>query len=193
MRKILAFIALGSVFATVEEFLTIVVLKRDLATYLFTLLILFPVFLLFVYFSSRLINRFTGKEPLRELIHFFLYGLIGLMIEWFIIGLSPWSDPSANPIVMFVFQLGMFSFWATVAFIPRLFLNPQELNQRIRKSILKFYIPYFIIVYIIGLAVPESLRFITIIFLIVFGYLFLNLFYLKYFLRAFSRESPAAT
>lgn len=193
MRKILAFIALGSVFATVEEFLTIVVLKRDLATYLFTLLILFPVFLLFVYFSSRLINRFTGKEPLRDLIHFFLYGLIGLMIEWFIIGLSPWSDPSANPIVMFVFQLGMFSFWATVAFIPRLFLNPGELNQRIRKSILKFYIPYFIIVYIIGLAVPESLRFITIIFLIVFGYLFLNLFYLKYFLRAFSRESPAAT
>lgn len=193
MRKILAFIALGSVFATVEEFLTIVVLKRDLATYLFTLLILFPVFLLFVYFSSRLINRFTSKEPLRDLIHFFLYGLIGLMIEWFIIGLSPWSDPSANPIVMFVFQLGMFSFWATVAFIPRLFLNPRELNQRIRKSILKFYIPYFIIVYIIGLAVPESLRFITIIFLIVFGYLFLNLFYLKYFLRAFSRESPAAT
>lgn len=187
MKKFLAFVAIGSAFATVEEFLSIVVLKHDLAGYLFTLLIVFPVFLTFVYFSSQLIRRFTSREPLQEMIHYFLYGLVGLMIEWFLIGLSPWSDPDANFIVMLVFQLGMFSFWATVAFIPRLFLKPGELNGRVRKSILKFYIPYFLIAYLLSLMAPEALKFITIIPLIIFGYLILNLFYLRYFLQSFSR------
>lgn len=187
MKKFLAFIAIGSVFATVEEFLSIVVLRHDLAGYLFTLLIVFPVFLTLVYFSSRLIDRLTGSEPLQELIHYFLFGLAGLMIEWFLIGLSPWSNPEAGFIVMLVFQLGMFSFWAAVAFIPRLFLNPRELNKKVRKSILKFFIPYFITAYILSLMVPETLRFITVISLIIFGYLSLNLFYLRYFRQSFAR------
>jgi len=87
-----------------------------------------------------------------------------------------------------VFQLGMFSFWATVAFTPRLFLVPHELNQRIRKSILRFYVPCFVLVYVVGLSVPANLKFKTIIPLVIFGYLALNIFYLKYFLIVFSRR-----
>lgn len=189
MKKLLKFIAIGSFFATVEEFLTVVVLRRDLASYLFTLLILFPVFLSFVHFSSRLIDRLVGKEPARELAHFFIYGFIGLMIEWFLVGLAPWSDPDANPVIMCVFQFGMFSFWATVAFAPRLFLNPQELNGRIRRSMLRFYVPYFVIAYVVIFLTPQQLRFILTIALIVFGYALLNLFYLKYFIRSFSHSA----
>ena len=188
MKRFLHFLCIGSFFSTVEEFLTVVVLKRDFASYVFTLLILFPVFLSIVYFSSKLLDRLFDNDPVRQLAHFLFYGFVGLMFEWFLIGLSPWRDPEGNPLLMLVFQLGMFSFWATVAFTPRLFLVPHELNQRIRKSILRFYVPCFVLVYVVGLSVPANLKFKTIIPLVIFGYLALNIFYLKYFLIVFSRR-----
>jgi len=64
---------------------------------------------------------------------------------------------------MCVFQLGMFSFWATVAFAPRLFVNCEELSQKTSKAILKFFVPYFMFVYVVGLTAPASMRFVTII------------------------------
>ncbi len=185
MRKFLAFLVVGSFFSTVEEFLTVAVLKHDFGSYLFTLLILFPVFLTLVYFSSRLIDRLVRGRRAQELTHFFVYGLVGLMIEWFLIGLSPWSPSAAsNPLIMFIFQLGMFSFWATVGLAPRLFTNADELSRKTGKTILKFYIPYFIVAYLIAFLAPREAKFLAIIGLIVLGYLFLNLFYLRYFLAS---------
>jgi hypothetical protein len=195
MKKFLTFLAVGSFFSTVEEFLTVVVLRHDVPSYVFTLVILFPVFLTLVYFSSRLLDRLSAREPARELAHYFAYGIVGLMIEWFLIGLSPWSNPEANPFLMLLFQLGMFSFWASVAFLPRLFTNPQELSRNISRSILKFYLPYFGLVYVVGLSIPPQppeKRFLTIIGLIILGYLSLNLFYAGYFRRAFALAACAA-
>jgi len=189
VKRLLAFIAIGSFFATVEEFLTVVMIRRDLAGYVFTLFIVFPIFLIFVWSSSRLIDRLFHREPAQELAHFFAYGFVGLMIEWFLIGLAPWSNPNANPAVMSVFQLGMFSFWATVAFAPRLFISAKNLSRKTRGAILKFYVPYFVTVYVISFLVPEHMKFVVIISLVVFGYLFLNVFYVKYFLRSFSRSA----
>ncbi len=185
MRKFLAFLVVGSFVSTVEEFLTVAVLKHDFGSYLFTLLSLFPVFLTLVYFSSRLIDRLVRGRRAQELTHFFVYGLVGLMIEWFLIGLSPWSPSAAsNPLIMFIFQLGMFSFWATVGLAPRLFTNADELSRKTGKTILKFYIPYFIVAYLIAFLAPREAKFLAIIGLIVLGYLFLNLFYLRYFLAS---------
>jgi hypothetical protein len=183
MRKFLKFMLIGSFFATVEEFLTVVIIRQDIASYLFTLLILFPAFLTFVWVTSPILGKLVAREPLKEITIFFVYGLIGLLIEWFLIGLSPWSDPNANWVLMLVFQLGMFSFWATVAFAPRIFIDTREASQNTRRAILKFYIPYFLIVYLISLLVPEQLKFVMTIVLIILGYLMLNLFYIKYFLR----------
>jgi hypothetical protein len=189
MKKFLTFLAVGSFFSTVEEFLTVVVLRHDVPSYVFTLLVLFPVFLTLVYFSSRLLDRLSAREPARELAHYFAYGFVGLMIEWFLIGLSPWSNPEADPFLMLLFQLGMFSFWASVAFLPRLFTSLQELNRKFARLILKFYVPYFVLVYVVGLSIPPQppeKRFLTIIALIVLGYLSLNLYYASYFRRAFA-------
>jgi len=188
MKKYLAFLGFGSFFSTVEEFLTVVVLRHDVAGYVFTLLVLFPVFLTFVYFSSRLLDRLTGSTPARELTHYFAYVLAGLMLEWFVMGLSPWSNPQANSFLMLLFQLGMFSFWASVAFLPRMLTSPDDLSRKLSRSILKFYVPYFVLVYAVGLSVPPQppeKRFLTIIALIILGYVSLNLFYGIYFRRAF--------
>ncbi len=125
MKKFLLFLAVGSFFATVEEYLTIVVLRGDVPSYVFTLIVLFPTYLTLVFFSSRVLDRLFVREPVRDLAHFFLFGLVGLLVEWFLMELSPWSNPDANPILMLVFQLGMFSFWAIIALIifGYLFMN----------------------------------------------------------------------
>ena len=192
MQQFLTFLAVGTFFSTVEEFLTVVVLKHDVGSYVFTLLILFPVFLTLVYFSSKLLDRWYSTEPARELAHYFVYGCAGLALEWFLIGLSPWSNPDANPFLMLLFQLGMFSFWATVAFAPRLLTNSDDLSRSSSIAILKFYVPYFVLVYVIALAVPPQppeRRFWTIIPLILIGYLTLNVFYVRHFRRAFARRT----
>src|SRR6187431_1425256 len=121
MKSFAKFIGVGSLFATVEEFLTIVILKHDVGSYVFTLIILFPVFLTIVFFASKLLDKRWHSEAARQFAHFLVFGGAGLMIEWFLIGLSPWSNPDANPLLMLGFQLGMFSFWSTVSFAPRLF------------------------------------------------------------------------
>jgi len=191
MKRFAAFIGIGSFFATVEEFLTVVVLKHDVASYVFTLLILFPVFLTLVFLSSKLLDKLWQTEAGRELAHFCTYGCVGLMIEWFIIGLSPWSNPDANPFLMLGFQLGMFSFWATVAFAPRLFLASNESARRAGKSIVMFYVPYFILVYGVGLSVPAHVRFVTVILLVIAGYLIVNVFFVIYFVRVFTARRRA--
>ena len=192
MRKLATFIAIGSLLATVEEFLTVVMLKHDVASYIFTLLVLFPGFLAFVFFSSKLINWLTGNGAVRELAHFVIYGSLGLSFEWFLMGLAPWSNPAANHFLMMLFQLGMFSFWATVAFVPRLYLDAGEPSRRTVRSIFRFYVPYFLVVYAVAFSVPEAMRFAAVIPLIVLGYLFLNVFYVKYFLASFSHPNRSA-
>jgi len=188
-RTFWKFLTVGTFFATVEEFLTVVLLRHDWKAYLFTLLLLFPAFLTMVWASSRMVERFFQREPARELAHFIIYGAVGLVIEWFVIGLSPWSNPQANPMLMALFQLGMFSFWGTVAFAPRLFTRPQKSNQDVRRAIVAFYVPYFAAVYGVAWFLPAERRFGIVILLIIFGYLSLNVFYLKHFLRAFSERA----
>ncbi len=44
------------------------------------------------------------------LAYYVISGVIGLTIEWLIIGLSPWSNPAANPLLILILQVGIFSF-----------------------------------------------------------------------------------
>jgi hypothetical protein len=183
VNRYLPFLAVGTLLSTVEEFLTVVVLRGDVGAYVVTLLGLFPVFLTLVWFCGRWIDRRLSHEPTRQSVHFFAFGLVGLMFEWFVIGLSPWSNPGANPLLMSVFQLGMFSFWATVAFVPRLWVSENEIDRRTARAVMKYFVPYFAMVYVAVALVPESTRFGTVIVLIVLGYSALNVVYLRHFVR----------
>jgi hypothetical protein len=193
MKRFATFIGIGSLLATIEEFLTVVVLKRDVASYIFTLVILFPAFLTLVYFSSKLLDRLLPTARGRELLHFFAFGAAGLMIEWFLIGLSPWSNPAANPLLMTLFQLGMFSFWAIVASLPRLLLNTDERSRRFRRRMLAFYFAWFALVYVVALSVPASARFGPTIVLIITGYFVMDIGLFVYFWRSFARTKATLT
>jgi hypothetical protein len=92
------------------------------------------------------------------------------MLEWTVMGHSPSSNAAANPLLMLGFQLGMFAFWATVATVPRAFLDHNGFGRDTRRRILRSYVPYFAMVYVVGLSVTERSRFGTITSLIVVGY-----------------------
>lgn len=181
LKNYLTFLMAGTFFSTVEEFLTVVILRRDVPAYVFTLIVLFPVFLTFVFLSGRIVDRLLLGHAFRDPAHFLIYASVGLLIEWFAIGLSPWSNPDANLLLMALFQLGMFSFWGTVAFAPRLFIRGDALSVRTRRTILRFYLPYFFVVYLTALTVPEQLRFGATIVLILIGYYVVVILLVRYF------------
>ena len=170
MRGFISFVAIGSAFATVEEFLTVIVLRHDVPSYLFTLFVLFPSYLTVVYLFGRSLDRLAPHQPARHLIHLLASGGLGLLLEWTLMGLSPWSNPAANPLLMLGLQLGMFAFWATVATAPRAFLDHSGPSRDARRQIIRFYVPYFAMVYVVGLSVPQRWRFGIIIPSVVVGY-----------------------
>lgn len=184
MKNLLKFVVVGSFFATVEEFLTVVVLRHDVGAYVFTLVILFPAYLILIWTLSRLLRWLIRNEATEAIAQWLLGGFLGLTLEWTLMGLAPWSNPDANPVLMLLLQLGMFSFWSTVAFAPRLFVNVDELSRRTRRGLLKFYLPYFGVLYGMAWGVKTELKFVVIIGGIVLGYSLLNAFYVGYFLRA---------
>lgn len=186
MNNGLKFVLIGLVFAGVEEFLTIALIKEDLAGFFIVVILVFPLYLVIVYFSSKIIDYFWRKE-IADVVHFFAYGTTGLMIEWFLIGLSPWSNPEAHPGAMCIFQVGMFSFWATVSFVPRIFIDKRKMFDKIKKTMLKFYVSYFVIVYLIAFLLPVYARFVVLISLIIAGYSLMNIFYALYFMKSFKR------
>jgi hypothetical protein len=172
MKRFVGFLAIGSAFSTVEEFLTVVVLRHDVPSYVFTLVILFPLYLGFVFVFGRFVlERLVRDREAQDVVHFLTFAAVGLVLEWTLMGLAPWSNPDANPFAMFVFQLGMFAFWGTVATAPRIFLDPRESCRRTRRAVLLFAIPHAALTYSVGLSAPVRLRFPIIIPLIIVGYL----------------------
>jgi uncharacterized membrane protein len=71
---------------------------------------------------------------------------------------------------MLAFQVGMFAFGATVATAPRVFLDRRAPASHAQRWIARFFVPYFVLVYGVGLSVLESLQYPTIIPLVVVGY-----------------------
>jgi hypothetical protein len=176
MRKSVKFILIGSFFAAVVELVK--VLNGEYLGYLTVIIIPYLPFLLVVFYSMRLIDRRVKDIARAHIIHYLSYGILGLVVvEWLLIGLSPWSNPEANPIMMIVFQLAMLSYWGTVAFAPRMLLDDNKGMKKVKKLMMGFYIPYFVVAYIIGFSLPYEAAFPIVIIFQAIGHLLLNIFY----------------
>jgi hypothetical protein len=61
--------------------------------------------------------------------HTVLFGSLGLGIEWFLIGNSPWGNPDAH-------QAAMFAYWACMVVVPLVYVSPAPHNARLKQRIL---------------------------------------------------------
>ena len=191
MNARLRFILIGLTIALLEEFITQGVLKRNLLGWIIPTFIAFLPFLVLVRYVYGVLLKRVG-EPRAVRGYFVLAGSIGLMIEWFVIGLSPWSTSGADPVMMLLFQLGMFSFWSTVALAPLLLLDRKGSVSGITKWYKRFLALGYALIYLATLSASREIQFAIGIGSVLLLFILLNLFHLRYIrlVGSFPRIAP---
>ena len=96
------FFLYGLAVAAIEEFITQGVLKESYVLWVFTL-IPFAVFLVIAGCVRAVLHRLTAGW-IAALLYYLAAGTIGLAVEWFVIGLSPWSDRASPWPLLVVFR-----------------------------------------------------------------------------------------
>jgi hypothetical protein len=178
------FFLYGLSIAASEEFLTQGVLQGSYFLWVFTLI---P-FALFLLAASCLRNtihrRLTGW--IAPAVYYVFTGALGLSVEWFIIGLSPWRDTTSPLLLIILFHAGMFSFWGTVAFGPYLLLDDRQVTVKIQRSFVSLFVVLMAIAYALTLAAKLShasgnVQFLATIGPVILSFLSMNGVYLWYF------------
>ena len=170
------FFLIGLLVAALEEFITQGVLKNDLVGWIIPTIIAFLPFLV----VARLLGRILAKkleEWQATLAYYAAAGGIGLLFEWFVIGLTPWSNPN---LLQIPFQFGMFSFWGTVAFAPRLLLDRRDAVARVRKSYRRALLLAVVVTYYLTFAASHETQFLTGIVSVIVSFILLNYFCFAY-------------
>jgi hypothetical protein len=181
LKHFLLTLVLGSLFATLGEFLFCVLVRQSVPDYLFTLAA-YPVILALAYGPLRWIERHLPGPLAADVSVYAFVGLAGLAIEWFIIGNSPWANPDAS-------DLGMFAYWATVLAMPRLLLDRRDYLRPVRRAAAVAFAAFGAGALWIGLLTPQALRLFVLVWVVVIGYAGMNLFFLRAFVLT-SRHSP---
>ena len=183
MKRFLLTLVLGSLLATLGEFLFCVLVRQSVPDYLFTLAA-YPVILAVAALPMRWVQRRTPTPLAADIAVYALAGLAGLAIEWFILGNSPWANPEAN-------DLGMFAYWATVLAMPRLLLDRRPYLRPVRRAAAIAFGVYAASALAIGVLTPQALRLFVLVWVVVIGYAGMNLFFLRAFALT-SRHQPEA-
>ena len=178
-KSSLHFYFLGLLIAGLEEFITQGVLKRTLTGWIIPTLIAFIPFLVLV----RIIGWCVAKslsEAGAVLIYYFAAGAIGLLVEWFLIGLNPWRDPQAPILPLLIVHIGMFSFWASVALAPRWLQDNRPEISKLRGSGRRFLTCSLVVIYTLTFVVPKKVQFPVSIGAVLLAFLSLNVFHFGY-------------
>lgn len=186
------FFLYGLAIAGLEEFITQGVLKGSHFLWIFTL-IPFAVFLGIAGCVRAVLHRLV-KGWRAATLYYLVTGGIGLAVEWFIIGLSPWSDRTSPRLLIALFHAGMFSFWGTVALAPHILLDGRPeaatLQRRLRWTFaILMAVTYMLTLTAKAVGAPQSTQFLASIGPVVVTFLTMNVFYVTYF-RTCGRSTP---
>jgi hypothetical protein len=181
LKRFLFTLLLGSLFATLGEFLFCVLVRQSVSDYLFTLAA-YPVILALADAPLRWLERRMPTPLSADLAVYAFAGHSGLAIEWFLIGNSPWANPEAN-------DLGMFAYWATVLAMPRLLLDRRAYLRPVRRAAAIAFASFSAAALTVGLLTPQALRLFVLVWVVVIGYAGMNLYFLWAFVLT-SKHAP---
>lgn len=185
------FCAIGMGIASLEEFISQGVLKHTLFGWVIPTFIAFLPFLITSALIHRVLRKKIRTKNHLELFYYLISGGIGLFVEWFLIGLSPWSSSSGtDPVLKALFQLGMFSFWGSVAFAPRILVDRRTVAVGMVGWFKRLLAVGFVIIYLATFAANRQSQFATGIISILTIFLALNIFYFRY-IRSWGSVVPA--
>ncbi len=162
MRRFLAFVALGLFVAGIGEFLFGVLIRQDVRGFLASLGI-YAALLSGSWFAGQWMARRIRSRFGLELACYLTFASLGLMIEWFVIGNSPWRNPSAN-------QPGMFFFWASVFTLPRVLIAEGSELRRLQRWLTAALGIDAAVSLVIGFLIPPVYRMFVLVWLVILTY-----------------------
>ena len=124
--RFLLFVLIGVLTAAVGELQYSVFIRGDWAN-LFGSMVFNAVYLTGAFVVTRLLLRLLPRRA-AFLLAVALAAVAGLMVEWFLIGNSPWGNPDAS-------QIGMAAYWACLVAVPLIVLDPEPRLRRLKGAI----------------------------------------------------------
>ena len=113
-----------------------------------------------------------------------LAAVCGLMVEWFLIGNSPWGNPDAG-------QIGMAAYWACLVVVPLIAIEPDPRLRPLKYAIAVYGLVYTALVVVGQWLIPSAeWRFAFHIWTVVVGYLGLIVLCFVGYLRSSRRIMP---
>jgi hypothetical protein len=173
MSSLISFVAVGSATALIVEFFFNIAVTGDYGNFLFTL-VGYPAYLtLFFALQQVVLRRVARGEKALFVLTYLAGGVLGLAIEWFIIGNSPWGNPDS-------IQWGMWVFWAAVVSVPAIYVQERGRGWRMLWSLLGVYGGVSLALWLI---LPPPLRLVAMPVWMTVFYTYLHLPYLSYLQR----------
>jgi hypothetical protein len=146
LQRLPVFVVLGLLFATPGEVLNQLLARRDPVAFRHTL-VSYAVLLVLGYGVGGLLRLAVKSAAVSSLVFYLLFGTLGLMVEWFLLGNAPVLD-----VFQVIVQPGMFTYWGTMMLGPRLVMEPAG-----APGLRQAYLLYFAASSALYLAVASSL------------------------------------
>jgi hypothetical protein len=173
MKKLAAFSLLGLGFSVPGEILNQILARHNIRAFGSTM-ISYTVLLFLGFFVEKGIGAMLPR-PKARLVYYLLFGSLGLMVEWLLLGNAPVLEP-----FQVITQPGMFTFWGTMLLGPCILLEPDF--PALKWSFLRFFLLYSLLYLGVALVLPKEKGGIFIAFVIfAAGSAALNWFYWKYY------------
>jgi len=178
------FFAYGLAIAAGEEFITQGVLEGSYFLWVFKV-IPFAVFLGMAWCAREILNK-HARGWRAVALYYLVSGDVGLALEWFVIGLSPWKDTTSPIVLLALFHAGMFSFWGTVALAPHVLLDGRPEIASLKRRFATTLAILMGVIYAVALAgkvagMRGDLHSGATIGLVIITFLTMNVFYVQYF------------
>ncbi len=181
MKRLLIFILLGLGFAAPAELLNQILARQNPQAFRSTMTS-YAVLLFIGFFVGKGISALQPKSRAR-LIYYLLFGTLGLMVEWLLLGNAPALEP-----FQVITQPGMFTYWGTMLLGPWLMMDPDFAPWK--RRFVSFFVSFSVFYLLVAFIVPRSKGGIFFGFVIfAAGTTALNYFYARYF-KQLSREAP---
>ena len=173
MSKFIKTLIIGYLFALIVESINMGIGHGEWIGMIFTVLLFYGAFIVLGYLFQDRINESKS-------LHLIVFGIIGLLLEWFVFNKAPWNG-GAVPVIILT-QIGMFSHWSTVTFAPRLLLD-EEYSSNEKKSFIIFYIIALTIVFVLGFSSSTDARWTIMILGNLVVYVILLRWYIRYSIK----------
>lgn len=181
MKRMATFVVLGLLFAAPGEVLNQILARHNVRAFGSTM-ISYTVLLVIGFFVEKGITAlFRKSKSTARLIYYLLFGSLGLMVEWRLLGNAPVMDP-----FQIITQPGMFTYWGTMLLAPCLLMETGM--GALKRSFATYFAAFSFLYLLVAAVVPKAKGGIFFGFvLFAAGTTGLNYFYVKYF-RSVARE-----